>query len=271
MACTRAQPLLSLLPGRDALVGSSRAAVRVRYRLPALDHNIGCYRLQFRNWASSQAAFFSAPTAPLQIAACNRSEHDRKHKSTSQEQKSFQVNDLIGIQVSSKQQPISNSLVKIDEPSCRSYGSPSDASGQPELILPEKQQSTCSFKIPVSNPNPLLINHVDRGSSQVHVAQRRRFKLTFLMLIRFALVNMAADVMGRVVLMVAGFDEKAIILCYSLYLNCVGDALLYRFLNPRYREPRREIALAATRRLSQLKLRLNQRLMRYLSFIIEFI
>ena len=105
----------------------------------------------------------------------------------------------------------------------------------------------------------------------MHVAQRRRFKLTFLMLIRFALVNVTADVAGRVVLMVAGFDEKAIILDYSLYLNCVGDALLYRFLNPRYREKRREIALAATRLLSQLKFLLNQRIMCSLSLIIEYI
>ena len=221
------------------------------------------YRLRQLSSRPNLRVSFSPP-ATLQIAA----EQDRKHGSTSQEQESLQVNDVIGIQISSKQQPILNSLENIDEPSCRSYSSPSDTlAGQPESIPPEKQSSTCT--IPISNPNPPLLSHVDRGS-QVHVAQRRHFKLTFLMLIRFALVYIVAEVVAWVVLMVAGFDE-AITLCYSLYLNCVGDAFLYRFLNPRYGETRREIALAATQRLSQLKLCLNQRLMRALSLIIEFI
>ena len=206
---------------------------------------IGCRLRQLSCRRNLRISF--SPPAPLQIAACSRIEHDRKQGTTSHEQESCQVNDVIGIQVSSNQQPILNSLKKIDETSCRSYGSRFDSSGgQPELNPPEKQPFTRT--IPISNVNPPLINHVDRGS-QVHVAQRRRFKLTFLMLIRFALVNISAFV----VLAVAGFDEQST-LCYSLFLNCVGDAFLYRFFNPRYCETRRKIALAATHRLLQLKL-----------------
>lgn len=141
------------------------------------------------------------------------------------------------------------------------------------VIYPGHRTITAKPKNLQKCPEQLISNSSRNSMSEggrVHVGKKRRFKLTFLMLIRFVVVFLAADLVAWMMMLTVGFEE-AILMCYSFHLNCIGDALLYRFLDPRYREAHREVARSVSQRLSLLNLRINDHIWKFILRLIEFI
>ena len=66
------------------------------------------------------------------------------------------------------------------------------------------------------------------------MVEGRRFKLTLLMFVRYALMYVAENLVFIVLAELSSFDVL-LVAQYAYVLNGIGDALLYNVLNPRYR------------------------------------
>lgn len=117
-------------------------------------------------------------------------------------------------------------------------------------------------------PVPPSEESMESGRAHVGQGQARRFKLTFLMLVRFATVFATIDIASWVVHLLLGF-ENSFVLFYLLQLNAAVDAYLYRYLNPCYGEYRRTLARSLISRIHFLDKRLDR--FKFVARLIELV
>lgn len=203
-----------------------------------------------------------------------------KEPCTSQQQQIFDANvmsrinnenrnisaagDILVNQVNSQSVAIELHMFKSDELNRAQSDSTVQNQGVHEPALPKLTVPGSGIigQLPTNNepfqdPIPRLVKVADCG---------RKFKLTFLMSLRYLFLYLIMEVVVFV-LDILNESDAALLSIYLIFINGFGDYVLYGIFNSRYRESHMEIHSRLLRSVFCIDLNAHPKLQRILSFL----